>query len=326
VTLPGVAAALGTATSATSTAPSAAALQRFATEAASIERLQAAVVSHRGEPVLAERFRGPAPERQVNVKSVSKTLVGALTGAALHEGALDSVRRTIGELAPSLIPAGADARVATLAIEDLLTMRAGLERTSGANYGAWVSSADWVSDALERPFVAEPGGRMLYSTGSWHVLGAVLSEITGESLHTLANRWLGEPLGFRFPPWTRDPQGRYMGGNQMVLSPLELARIGALYLNGGTVGTRRVFAADWIDASFTLRTRSPWSGDAYGYGWFLRDLDGVQAAYARGYGGQFMHVVPDRQLVVVLTSDVTRAARGGGYTDRLHGLVARHLL
>jgi len=239
VTLPGVAAALGMATS---TAPSAAALQRFVTEAASIERLQAVVVSHRGEPLLAERFRGPAPERQVNVKSVSKTLVAALTGAALHEGVLDSVRRNLGELAPSLVPAGADARVGTLTIEDLLTMRAGLERTSGANYGAWVSSADWVSDAL----------------------------------------------------------GRHMGGNQMVLSPLELARIGALYLNGGTVGTRRVFAADWIETSFTPRTRSPWSGDAYGYGWFLRDLDGVQAAYARGYGGQFMHVVPDRQLVVVL--------------------------
>ena len=59
----------------------------------------------------------------------------------------------------------------------------------------------------------------------------------------------------------------------------------------------------------------------YGYGWFLRDLRGRPAACARGFGGQFVHVVPDAELVVAITSDVARAARGDGCTDRLHALV-----
>lgn len=143
-------------------------------------------------------------------------------------------------------------------------MQAGLERTSGAGYGRWVASEDWVSDALSRPFVAKPGARLLYSTGSFHVLGAVLALSAGQDLHTLAESWLGDPLGIDFPHWTRDPQGRYPGGNEMALSPLEMARIGELYRLGGRWQGERVFAAGWVERSFTAHTRSPWSGIAPG--------------------------------------------------------------
>ena len=301
--------------------PDSVALGRFGEAAASLERLRAAVVLQGGEVVFAEAFRGPALERAVNVKSVSKSLVAALLGCALERGVLDSVRATLGETAPSLVPPGADPRVAALTLEDLVTMRAGLERTSGSGYGAWVTSEDWVRDALSRAFVAEPGTRMLYSTGNFHVLGAVLALTAGRDLHALADDWLGEPLGIDFAPWTRDPQGRYLGGNEMALSPLEMARIGELYRLGGSWQGERVLAADWVARSFEPRVRSPWSGDGYGYGWFLRRLGRHGAAYARGYGGQFIHVVPATGTVVAITSDISRAARGDGYTDRLHRLV-----
>ena len=306
-------------------------LGRLADAARASERLRALVVMEAGEVVFAEAFRGPPLERAVNVKSVSKSLVAALVGCALERevlagGVAEGVGLPLGEAAPALVPPGADPRVARLTLEDLLTMRAGLERTSGRAYGAWTASEDWVRHVLTRPFVAEPGTRMLYSTGDWHVLGAVLTSLAGSSLHALANRWLGDPLGIDFAPWTRDPQGRYLGGNEMSMSPLEMARFGELYRRGGEWRGRRVFGADWARASFTPRTRSPWSGDAYGYGWFLRDMGGIPAAYARGYGGQMIHVVPERELVVAMTSDTTRAARSDGYVGELHALVERHLL
>ena len=297
------------------------ALARFAATAAALERLRAAVVMRDGEIVLAEAFRGPPLDRAVNVKSVSKTLVAALLGGALGREVVGSIDATLGEVAPALVPPGADPRVARLTLEDLVTMRAGLERTSGSNYGAWVASANWVEDALSRRFVAAPGGPMLYSTGSFHVLGAALASAAGRDLHALAGDWLGAPLGIEFPPWTRDPQGRYLGGNEMALSPLEMARVGELYRRGGRRGDEQVLPAAWVEASFAPRTRSPWSGDRYGYGWFLRPLAGRFAAYARGYGGQFIHVVPEAGLVVAITSDISRAARGDGYTERLHELV-----
>lgn len=303
-----------------------AAVDSLAEAARRIERLHAIVVMHHGEVVLAEAFQGPSVEQPVNVKSVSKSVVAALVGCALGRGSLASVDVTLRDLAPQLVPRNADSRVATLRIEDFLTMRLGLERQSGRNYGRWAASDDWVDYALTRPFTAAPGGRMLYSTAGWHVLGALLSEAAEKSLLTLSREWLGKPLGIEFAPWTRDPQGRFLGGNEMSMSPMEMARFGELYRLNGLWEGQQVFAEQWAAQSFKPRTVSPWSNDAYGYGWFLRTLGGQFSAYARGYGGQLIHVVPESGVVVAMTSGTSRAARSSGYMDTLHTLVENYLL
>lgn len=311
---------------ATTTSPEPIALAALLDEARNHERLHSIVVLRAGSIVLAEAVHGPPLDRSVNIKSVSKTLVATMVGVALERDVIDSVDQTLGELTPALVPGDADRRVAGLTLEDLMTMRAGLERVSGAGYGRWVNSDNWIRYALTRAFVTEPGTRMLYSTGSTHVLGAVLSELTGESLHTLANQWLGIPLSIDFAPWTRDPQGYYMGGNEMSLSPLHLVRIGELYLSGGMVGDVQVLPTDWIEQGFAARTSSPYSGDGYGYGWFLRNMDGCAVAYARGYGGQVLYVVPALDLTVAITSDTGLRARSNGYMSVLHDMVQRHLV
>lgn len=301
------------------------ALIDFLAEAESLERLHSVVVSSGGTVVLSKAFRGPPPEQSINVKSVSKSLVSTLVGVAQQRGVIESVQQTLGTLTPELIPKGSDPRVKQLSLEDLLTMRSGLERVSGPAYGHWVNCDNWIQYALSRPFIAEPGTRMLYSTGNTHVLGAVLTQLTGTNLHTLANRWLGKPLGIKFAPWTRDPQGYYLGGNEMSLSPLHLAKVGELFLADGSHNGNRILPINWVEQAFTAKTQSPYSGDGYGLGWFKRDLDGVSSAYARGYGGQLMHIVPERELVVVITSDTTQRARSNGYMKVLHDLV-EHLL
>ena len=276
--------------------------------------------------MLSEVFRGPAMGRAVPVKSVSKTIVAALTGAALDRGEIRSLDATLGDIAPRLIPARADPRVAGITVEDLVTMRAGLERTSGANYGGWVSSSNWVADALSRPIVAEPGSRMLYSTGSFHVLGAVLAEMSGESLLTLARRRLGQPLGIDIPAWTRDPQGRYLGGNEMALTHQAMIRFGEMYRQGGVYDGQQVLSRDWVERSLQSRTRSPYSGLSYGYGWFLGNAGGVSYALARGYGGQVICTVPDLEMTIALTSDPMQPARSGGYFGDIMRLIDRRII
>lgn len=271
--------------------------------------------------MLAEVFRGPGLSRAAPIKSVSKTVVAALAGAALDRGEIPGLDAPLAEVAPRLIPRGADPRVGEITVGQLLTMQAGLERTSGANYGAWVSSPNWVADALSRPFVAEPGGRMLYSTGSYHVLGAVLSEVSGESLLSLARRRLGTPLGIDIPAWTRDPQGRYLGGNEMALTLPAMIRFGEMHRLGGRFGGEQVLSAQWVESALTPRTRSPWSGLDYGYGWFLGAAGGDAYALARGYGGQVICIAPSLGLTIALTSDPGRRARSGGYFGDLMGLI-----
>lgn len=294
--------------------------------AGALDQCNAIIVQHGGETVVSERFRGPAMGRLVPIKSVSKTIVAALTGAALDRGEIPSLRATLADVAPRLIPRGADPRVGALTIEHLVTMQAGLERTSGANYGGWVSSSNWVANALSRPFVAAPGARMLYSTGSFHVLGAVLAEVSGESLLSLARQRLGKPLGIEIPAWTRDPQGRYLGGNEMALSLPAMVRFGEMYRQGGVWEGTQVLSRAWINQSLRPATRSPFSGLSYGYGWFLSRAGGTDYALARGYGGQIICIAPDLGLTVAITSDPTRPARSGGYFGDLRGLIEDAIL
>ncbi|ULB10361.1 beta-lactamase family protein [Cereibacter azotoformans] len=296
-------------------------LSRTLAAASRHDQLRALVIAQGGETLLAEAVRGPAPDRAVNVKSVSKTIVAAVLGAALDRGVVPGIGTTIGEVAPRLIPPGADPRVRDLALEDLVTMRAGLERTSGGNYGAWVSSRNWVSYALSRPMVADPGGRMLYSTGSFHVLGAVLAEASGQSLLAMTREWLGRPLGVDIPAWTRDPQGYYLGGNEMALSPLALLRFGEMVRRGGRHDGAQVLSEDWVRRSLQARTRSPFSGLGYGYGWFIGRAGNERIALARGYGGQLVCLLPDLEATLIVTSDATQPARSEGYFGDLMQLI-----
>ena len=291
-----------------------------------LDQCHALLIRQSGQTVLSEVFRGPGIARAVPIKSVSKTIVAALTGAALDRGEIASVDATLGEVAPRLIPASADSRISDITIANLVTMQAGLERTSGANYGGWVNSSNWVANALNRPFVAEPGARMLYSTGSFHILGAVLAEASGQSLLTLARRRLGQPLGIEIPAWTRDPQGRYLGGNEMALTLEAMARFGEMYRLNGQFGGTQVLSSDWVARSFERRTQSFFSGLDYGYGWFLGQGAGVSYALARGYGGQIICVAPEAEMTLALTSDPTRPARSGGYFGDLQRLIEQRIL
>lgn len=289
--------------------------------AAAFDQLHAIQVQVDGEMVLDRVVRGPARDAVRNVKSVSKTLVATLLGAAIDRGEIADTDATIGDLAPRLIPRGADPRVGGITVGHLASMRAGLERTSGGNYGEWISSANWVADALGRDLIAAPGGRMLYSTGSTHILGAVLSEVTGESLLAQARSRIGAPLGVDIPSWTRDPQGRYLGGNQMGLTLEAMMRFGEAWRRDGVRDGQRMISRDWIDAAWTPVARSPWSGMGYGYGWFLGRADGTRLALARGYGGQIIAVLPDRAMTVVIASDPNLPARSEGYFGDLRGLI-----
>jgi CubicO group peptidase (beta-lactamase class C family) len=203
-------------------------------------------------------------------------------------------------------------------------MQAGLGRTSGPNYGRWISSRDWVRAALAEPFDDEPGGAMLYSTGSTHLLSSILTRKTGRSTLALARDWLGPVEDFSITDWERDPQGVYLGGNQMAMSTRSLLAFGELHRNGGrTSDGRQVIPPDWIEQSWQLRTNSRYTGDGYGYGWFLREIGGQDVRYAWGYGGQMLYIVPALRLTVAMTSDEASPAARSGHRDDLHALLAR---
>lgn len=301
-------------------------LQRAGERASGLPNLRGILVSQNGEIVL-ERYKGGAgADRVTNVKSASKSVLSALVGIAIAEGHIRGTDQPIDEFFPAYFAReGVDARKRRITVGNLLSMQSGLESTSFGDYGAWVSSRDWVRAALDQPMVDEPGGRMLYSTGSTHLLSAILTRATGRSTLAYANEKLAQPMGFTLRPWQRDPQGIYFGGNDMYLTPRQMLRFGQLYLDGGVYGGRRLVPEAWVRESVRPRTSSPFNGHGYGLGWWSRESGGRQVFFAWGYGGQYVFVVPDLKMVAVFTS-VSDTPRTPGHLAAIHGIVDEFLV
>lgn len=301
-------------------------LARAETTAAALPRLHSLIVARDGQVLFERAWRGPGLDRPANVKSASKSVLAALAGIAIGRGVVRGVDQPIADFLADRFPADPDPRLNAITVGHLLSMQAGLASTSGANYGAWVSSRDWVRAALARPFEAEPGGRLIYSTGSSHLLSAVLTRAAGRSTLALMRDWLGDPLGIAIPSWPADPQGVHFGGNEMRLSPRALLRIGELYLNDGVHEGARVLPEGWVEESWKGRGRSRFTGAPHGYGWWLKTSAGRLTAYAWGYGGQMVFVTPDLRLTTVMTSDPSPVAQRDDHVARLHDLHDRLLV
>ncbi len=292
----------------------------------SLSTLRTIHIAHQGEVIWAEAYNGASLSASTNIKSASKTLVTTLVGMAIDKGVLEGVDQPIAPLLRDQLPDDPDPRLSEITIGHLLSMQAGLERTSGRNYGAWVVSDNWVQNALARPFEEEPGGDMQYSTGSTHLLSAILMRESGESTHSLANRWLA-PAGVRVDSWLKDPQGIPMGGNQVGMTPESLLALGELYRRDGqTEDGEQLLSQDWIDASWERRTHSRFHGGGYGYGWFIQTFSGVDGYYGWGYGGQMIYVLPELELTIAITSQENEPSGRSGYRDRLHRLVSQHIV
>lgn len=296
-------------------------------DAARLENLRAIAVWSNGSEIAARGYGRFTPDSPTNIKSASKSIVSALAGIAIQRGELEGPGQPIAPILRDELPANPDPRLASVTLGNLLSMQAGLERQSGANYGAWVSSRNWVRAALAAPFTQNPGGRMQYSTASTHLVSAILARVTGRSTLDLAQDWLDPVPGFRITGWERDPQGIYLGGNQMAMSTRSLLAFGAMYADGGRAGGQQVVPEAWVEESWQSRTSSIFSGQGYGYGWFIGQASGRPVRYGWGYGGQMIYVFPAARgrpaAAIAMTSDPDQPSARTGYRNDLHMLADR---
>jgi CubicO group peptidase (beta-lactamase class C family) len=296
-------------------------LDAVARTAAEVPRLHSLLVSHQGSLVLERYVNGRRATQHANVKSVSKSVISALIGIAIEQGHIPSVREPITTYFPEFLAGDNNAIKRTITVEDLITMRSGLESTSGRNYGAWVTSKNWVRFVLARPVETTPGTVMDYSTGSTHLLSAILTKATKKSTWQYAQEVFAKPLGFSLARWPQDPQGVYFGGNDMLFTPRQLVTIGELYLNRGRHGNRYVVPSRWVDDSFIPRGQSRFNDQLYGYGWWMREFAGEQAYFAWGFGGQYIFILPRLQLVVVTTSSTATGEERRSHRRTIFGLL-----
>jgi CubicO group peptidase (beta-lactamase class C family) len=290
-------------------------------DAARLPLLTSLLVARNGTLVREQYFHGLRAGQPVNIKSASKSILSALVGIAIAEGEFGEQSR-LADLLPDYFRGINDPAKRALTVRNLLTMQAGLRGTSFDNYGEWVNSRNWVGYALNQPFDCAPDTCMVYSTGNSHMLSVILTKQTGMSTRAYAQRKLFTPLGMQLRGWARDPQGYDFGGNEMFFTPRDMLKFGEFYRRRGRLANgRQLLPETWIERAWGEYATSPWNGHRYGYHWWTRETpDGVKVHFAWGYGGQFIFVIPARQLVVVATASLNRG-RDGRHLRSVHDLV-----
>ncbi|MEX0647330.1 MAG: serine hydrolase [Balneolaceae bacterium] len=292
----------------------------------SIGTVNSLVIEKNNNIIIEEYAGGMNADEPANIKSASKSILSLLVGIAIDKGYLESVDQSIGEFFPEYFEANPDSQKESITIEDLLTMRSGLETTSRWNYGPWVVSNNWVDYALSQPLEDEPGTKMNYSTGSSHLLSVILTKASGMSTKEFANRYLLEPLNTSAGWWDTDPQGYYMGGNNLLLTPSALLKIGRMVMNGGTYQEEQIVPAEWINESLKFHTESLANPYDYGYMWWRTEINGYDMAFAWGNGGQYIMTFPELDSVIVITSNVDESDGSRLYEEQIFSFLEDKLI
>lgn len=247
------------------------------------------------------------------LQSVTKSVLSAAIGIAIDEGHISGVDAPAMPFFEAYAPYPTDPRKEATTIEDLLTMRSGIQWNTAGGYGSDTHSTiqleasdEWIRFILEQPTDTDPGTRYQYNDGASVLLGKILREATGQRADAWAREKLFEPIGIDRSYWKITPDGEADTEGGLYLATEDLARIGYLFLRGGEWDGRQVVSPEWVVASTApvvpdIRPDNDRRDLGYGYQWWVLDAeDGVSTIYAaRGYGGQFLFVVPEHDLVVV---------------------------
>lgn len=279
-------------------------------EAGEFGDIQSLIIIHNDDLVLEEYFMGWTRHMRHFCASVTKVFTSALIGIAIEQGYIDGVDEKLLSFFPEYDDiANLDERKKSITIRHLLTMSSGFLWNSENNSEEMFESNDWIKYILDRPMSDDPGTKWNYNSGCSHLLSAILTKQTGQSTEEFARENLFKPLGITNWLWLSSPDGITTGGWGLDLHPVNMAIFGYLYLKNGLFNGRQVVSEEWIQESTAkhIEVIDPDTGihgTDYGYQWFrMLPIVDFRMFDARGGGGQSIAILPDHNMVVVMTAE-----------------------
>lgn len=268
---------------------------------ASGREFHSVIILRGGALAREEYFSGWSREKTQNVYSCTKSVLSALCGIAQGEGRLPALDSRALAFLPSGSPPAVDERAAEITLEQLLSMSAGLPFMRAVDMA---NARDQTAFVLGKPLARAPGSGFLYTSAGPHLVSALLQRSVGVSARDYARVTLFQPLGIQDWSWETDGVGVTIGATDLFLSAIDLAKLGYLYLHGGTWFGTQIVPSFWVKESTTTHARVTDMNRAenagYGYFWWVdEEWSGFSA---HGASGQFVFVVPRLDLVVVFTS------------------------
>jgi CubicO group peptidase (beta-lactamase class C family) len=266
------------------------------------------IVSRDGE-IVAEEFTNYMSYGQDSVKnlmSVTKSFTGVLVGLAIDKGYIASINDPINKYLTGIVTFP-DAVKANITIEQLLKMSFGHSwngTSPNSLYDTWAATPDHLQYIIDLPLVAQPGTVFNYSDGASHLLSVIITQATGQNTLDFAKENLFDPLGITTFRWTKDDKGYPNGASNLQLKPRDMIKFGSLILNHGMYNGIQIVPEGWIETMTTSKISTnnniPYGSD-YGYQIWIGSAYGHKHIFAMGWGGQFIFIVPDNNLVVSAT-------------------------
>ena len=275
--------------------------------------------AHHGERV---QWNRSMPHR---IMSVTKSITSACVGIAVDHGFIENVQQSIFDYLPEYTDLNTGGK-AKITIEHLLTM------TSGLQGNEWLVpyshpkndviqvylSGDPVPFILHKPLKYEPGEFFQYYGGSNFLLGEIIRHAAKMDLDAFSGIYLFDPLGIHDFTWLQLNKGVVDGAGGLLITPRDMMKIGVTFLNGGTWNGRPVVSKQWVEESAASFPGNRWMNNwddhwglrGYAFSWWTHDFvhkgQKIHLFYAAGWGGQYIMVMPDLNMVVTFT--------GGNYT------------
>ncbi len=278
------------------------------------------VVLQNGITKYKNYFNGYTPDDPEHIASVTKSVFSALIGIALEKGYIKSIDQHVLEFFPDYKVVNGEETIQYITLRHLLTMTAPYKYETEP-YEQFFSSENWTKAALDLLGGDGRIGDFLYSAliGT-HILSGILTNAARQSILQFASQNLFSPLGINIKNnivfhtkeeqiawyaekktsgWVVDPQGINTAGWGLCMTPVEMAKIGQLYLNRGSWEGRQIIPASWVEE--TTREHSHWGMMKYGCLWWI--IDGKDRVYAAlGDGGNVIYINEKKNLVVSIAS------------------------
>lgn len=286
-------------------------------DARGLETVYSLLVIKNGKLVAEQYFHEGGVDEKTPLQSVTKSYTSALVGIALEQGCLESVDQKMMAFFPELSDSIQDPRKEQITIRHLLQMRAGYPwEESTKELFKQLYEGFRPSTLVDIALSQDPDTEFQYSNLSSHILGIIVARACDTDLKSYAMETLLGSLNTDPGEWTQHWEGYYGGAAGIKTTARDLAKFGLLYLKDGVYKGEQIVPEQWVEASLQsyskdVNTAGMVNGSVgrylrhigYGYQWWSAEVDGYRFNLAWGHGGQYIFLLDEYDMVVVVTSD-----------------------
>lgn len=237
--------------------------------------------------------------KYANIQSCTKSFTSLLTGIAIKNNQLSSLDEPLYDIYPEYFDSDIDKR--TITIKDALTMQTGLEFDNGIHtLDLFQTEENSIEYILSQKRLYPSGTVMNYNDGAPHLISKVIEKKTGQQMSKYAQDKLFKPLNITEWLWESSKDNTTYGAFSLYLKPRDFGKIGQLLLQNGKWNNQGIIDSTYLAEATQTKVSANFNSEPYGYYFWI--LPAVNGYCALGHGGQFLLVVPDKQLVVVYTA------------------------